>query len=120
MGRSNKSARRRNTRLDRRAKGERRLPPREISRYRVKPEEMVVPDGQCRAWGRRPKARFATEAKARIALDQAQKQRARMGSAHVEKRYYPCPEGGCGGWHLTSREEFDEDTWKARRETGSD
>lgn len=72
-------------------------------------EKMVVPDGQCRMFGAvKPKARFATEEKAAQALRQAQKTRARQGTGHVEKRFYPCPEGGCGGFHLTSREAYDE------------
>lgn len=114
MGRKNSSARRKNRRLDRRPKGERRDKRVEIPRVRV--DDLVLPDGQCRFQSpRRPKASFATEAKAAKALAQAQAQRRRMGSAHVEKRYYPCPEGGCGGFHLTSREAFDEKIWRERR-----
>ncbi len=66
-----------------------------------------MPDGQCSFQGK-PKARFATKEKAAAALKQAQQQRARVGSTHVEKRYFACPEGGCGGFHLTSRESFDD------------
>jgi len=88
---------------------------REVPRIPI--EEMVLPDGQCRfQTPRRPKARFATQGKAERALRQAQQQRIRTGSAYMEKRVYPCPEGGCGGWHLSSREEFDERVWKQRRE----
>lgn len=47
-----------------------------------------------------------TEADANKALAQAQADRARRGSQHVEKRAYACPPGGCGGYHLTSRETF--------------
>lgn len=83
---------------------------------RTKVEDLVLPDGQCSFQSPRfPKARFATEAKAAKALAQAQATRARRGSTHVEKRYYACPEGGCGGYHLTSRDEFDENLWRQRR-----
>lgn len=77
-------------------------------RLRLDPDRIVVPDGQCSFMARRPKARFATEAKAKIALAQAQKNRERMGSGNVERRYYACPEGGCSGYHLTSRSEYEE------------
>lgn len=80
-------------------------------------EEMVLPDGQCTFMTpRKPKARFATEEKAAKALRQAQRLRAAQGSVHVEKRFYACPEGGCGGFHLTSREQFDEDLRKFRHQ----
>jgi hypothetical protein len=83
---------------------------------RVPVEEMVLPDGKCTFQGRaHPKARFGTEAKAAKALAQAQALRRRTGSTHVEKRYYPCPEGGCGGFHLSSRESFDEEAWRNKR-----
>ena len=78
------------------------------SQPRVKVEDLILPDGQCTFQGRRPKARFGTKEKADRALAQAQKQRARVGSGHVEKRVYKCPEGGCGGYHLTSREVYEE------------
>lgn len=79
------------------------------SQPRIPVEDLVMPDGQCGFQSkRRPKARFATEEKAAKALLQAQQQRARVGSGHVEKRYYACPEGGCGGFHLTSRTEYEE------------
>lgn len=109
MGRKNDRVRRKNAngRLPRRARGERpvkvpgptAIPSADLTR-------IILPDGQCRAFGK-VKARFATKEKAAQALKQAQKTRARTGSLHVEKRYYPCPEGGCGGFHLTSREEYD-------------
>lgn len=90
-----------------------------IQAPRVSLGELVLPDGQCMFQARkRPKARFATEESAAKALAQAQAQRARSGSAHVEKRFYPCPEGGCGGFHLTSREEYDTEAWKKRRGEG--
>lgn len=118
MGRKNNAVRRANGRgrLNRRKKGESRIPT-PAPQSRMKVEDIVLPDGQCRfQTPRRPKARFATKEKAAKALAQAQAIRARTGSAHVEKRYYKCPEGGCGGYHLTSREQFDEKIWKTRRE----
>ena len=78
---------------------------------------MVLPDGRCNFMNpARPKARFATKEKADKALVQAQKKRQFSGSGHVEKRVYRCPEGGCEGWHLTSREVFDENLRKRRQE----
>lgn len=114
MGRKNGNVQRKNRRLNRRERGAARSPRPEIERIRL--GDLVVPDGQCLfQTPRRPKASFATQEKAEKALAQAQAQRARIGSAHVEKRIYPCPEGGCGGWHLTSRETFDERIWRERR-----
>jgi hypothetical protein len=79
-------------------------------------DEMILPDGQCRLISRRhPKARFATEEKATLALAQARRKRAATGSTRVEKRVYPCPEGGCGGWHLSARAEFDEELHQGRK-----
>ena len=125
MGRKNNNVRRKNTkgRMDRRERGQ--VPLRPVKQQpRVQIEDLVLPDGQCRfQTKRRPKARFATEEKAQKALVQAQQQRARVGSAHVEKRFYPCPEGGCGGYHLTSRDEYDEGQrerlFKMRQERGT-
>ena len=77
-------------------------------------DRLVMPDGQCTSFGRRPKARFGTEEKAAEALASAQRRHKRVGSGHVEKRYYACPEGGCGGYHLTSRESYDGNSWKGR------
>lgn len=116
MARSNARVRNKNAkgRLNRREHGASR-PVKHLEIPRVKLEDMVMPDGQCESFGR-PKARFGTEAKAAKALKQAQQQRERTGSAHVEKRYYACPEGGCGGFHLTSREAFDEKIWNQRRD----
>lgn len=74
---------------------------------RVKLEDIVLPDGRC---GR--KARFATKDKADAALRQAQHERARRGSTHVEKRYYRCDR--CDGYHLTSREAYDANAWKGQ------
>jgi hypothetical protein len=110
MGRKNDNVRRKNVkgRMDRRERGASPFQPVK-QQPRVPLEELVLPDGMCMfQTKRRPKARFATEEKAQKALRQAQQQRARTGSAHVEKRYYQCPEGGCGGFHLTSREAYDE------------
>ena len=123
MGRSNKAARQRNARgrLDRRPKGERRtieapatrLPP------RTPVDQLVMPDGRCTRNPRKPKDMYLTTEKAQKALDQAQVQRARMHSGHVETRFYHCwdrigtnPDGtakmvGCKGYHLTSRTEYD-------------
>lgn len=113
MGRKNSQVRRANAqgRLARRQKGEGRIN-KQADQRRIRVEEMVLPDGQCEFQSKRPKARFATEARAAKALAQAQRQRARIGSGHVEKRYYACPEGGCGGYHLTSRETFDVKPWQ--------
>lgn len=116
MGRSNKAARGRNVRLDRRAKGERRLVIKDQSIPRTPVDELVLPDGMCMANPRKPKAYFLGEDKAQRALEQAQRARARMGSGHVEKRYYRCdhPVRPCGGFHLTSREDYDASTWKGQ------
>lgn len=111
MGRKNDRVRRSNDRgrLARRQRGER---PIKVTGPTSVPDadlsKIVLPDGQCTVFSIRPKARFATREKAAAALAQAQKVRARQGSLHVEKRFYPCPEGGCGGFHLTSREQYDE------------
>lgn len=115
MGRKNGNVRQSNTR-GRYRQPDFPMPKMQTQQPRVRVEDLVMPDGQCRfQTPRKPKARFATEEKAAKALAQAQRQRARMGSTHVEKRYYPCPEGGCGGYHLSSREEFDEKIWRQRR-----
>lgn len=65
-------------------------------------EEMVVPVGRCYFRSRYGKLRF-TEAEAEKALKQAKRNREVDGKAYAEARYYPCPEGGCGDYHLTSR-----------------
>lgn len=114
MGRKNGNVQRKNRRLDRRDRGAIRPPRADIQRISL--TDLVLPDRQCLFQNpRRPKASFATQEKAERALIQAQQERARRGSAHVEKRVYRCPEGGCGGWHLTSRESFDEGLWQGRR-----
>lgn len=123
MGRSNSAARQRNQRgrLDRRPKGEKRDKAKgqagRIQRLAI--EDTVIPDGMCRRNPRKPKAIFSTEAKASRALEQAQRTRIARGSGYVEKRYYPCleAEGGCGGYHLTSREAYDP-AWKKTRPEG--
>lgn len=104
MGRKNANVGRKNARRDRREKGVPRMKVTEQPRVRV--EELVLPDGQCLVNPRRPKARFETKDKAEKALAQAQRERARRGSTHVEKRVYRCLKGGCDGWHLTSRESY--------------
>lgn len=109
MGRKNRNAAR--ARLSR--KGEGRIPQLPVRRVAI--DELIIPDGQCTFRTRKPKARFSTKAKAETALSQARRQRERIGSGHVEKRVYQCPEGGCGGFHLTSRESYDENAWSARR-----
>lgn len=103
MPRRNKKVRSRRTRREYR--GEQVRTP-DVNIPRVQPTQMVIPDGRCP--GRAGKPRFATEEKAEKALRQAQANRARVGSAWVEKRYYECPVTGCGGYHLSSREAFDE------------
>lgn len=110
MGRSNAAARRRNNRMNRREKG---APRPKTTIPRVAAEDLVIPDGQCLRNPRKPKAKFNTPEKAATALRQAQAQRKRSGAGHMEKRYYPClaEEGGCGGYHLTSRESYDP-LWK--------
>lgn len=115
MARKNSKVRRANDkgRLARRQRGETNRPT--VPAPRVPIEDMVLPDGQCSFQGR-PKARFATKEKAAAALKQAQRMRARTGSGHVEKRYYACPEGGCGGFHLTSREAFDDNIRQFRHQ----
>jgi len=118
VARKNNNVRRSNDkgRNSRRERGESPMPKVKVQ-PRIQIEDLVLPDGQCRfQTPRRPKARFATREKADIALKQAQQQRARIGSGHVEKRVYECPEGGCGGFHLTSRETFDEGIRQRRQE----
>lgn len=105
MGRKNSRVGTRNTsRAAKRALAD--IPKMTRSRYNQPTENLVVPDGQCSFKTRRPKARFGTEEKAKQALAQAQRKREAIGSGNVERRYYACPEGGCGGYHLTSREEY--------------
>jgi hypothetical protein len=114
VARSNQAARQRNARgrLNRREKGQPRLE-RDHRIARVDASDLVIPDGSCLRNPRRPKAKFNTREKAAAALRQAQQQRARLGSGHVERRFYLCEEseGGCGAYHLTSRESY-EPAWK--------
>jgi hypothetical protein len=69
-------------------------------------ETLVVPKGKCYFRSRSGKLIFATETEAQKALRQAQHKRRLQGTTHKEERYYPCPEGGCGGFHLTSRTQY--------------
>lgn len=71
-------------------------------------EEIVIPDGKC-TLHRRQKDRYATEEKAITAARAINKQRRNHPESHKIQRVYPCPEETCGGWHLTSRTEFDEE-----------
>jgi len=110
MARKNSKVRRSNDkgRMARRERGQR--PAKGApAMARVPLEDLVIPDGRCYFQSRKGKAKFATKAKAQTALDQAQRNRARQGTMHVEKRFYECPPGGCGGFHLTSRDEYDEE-----------
>ena len=70
-------------------------------------EQMVIPRGRCFFRSRYGKLIFS-EAEVEKALKQAQRMRAARASGYVESRYYECPEGGCGGFHLTSRETYNE------------
>lgn len=117
MARKNSKVRNNNSkgRMARGERGQRRPHHKFPDQPRVPVEEMIMPDGQCSFQGK-PKARFGTKEKAAAALKQAQQQRRRTGSHHVEKRYFACPEGGCGGFHLTSREQFDDSIRKLRRQ----
>lgn len=69
-------------------------------------ETLVVPKGKCYFRSRNGKLIFATEIDAQKALRQARHKRRLQGTAHQEERFYPCPEGGCGGYHLTSRTHY--------------
>lgn len=68
-------------------------------------EKIVVPKGRCTFRSRHGKLRFSAEDVQR-ALKQAQHNRKVKGSTHAEARYYQCPPGGCGDFHLTSREAY--------------
>lgn len=83
-------------------------PHKQVHGIRIPVEKLIMPSGQCSFQSKRSKAIFATKEIANEALKQAQLKRAKTGSGHVEKRVYACPEGGCGGYHLSSRESFDE------------
>jgi len=69
---------------------------------RVPIEEMVVPVGKCYFRSRHGKLRF-TAGEVDKALAQAKRNREVNGNAYSEERYYECPPGGCGDFHLTSR-----------------
>jgi len=82
------------------------LPPlKRNPKLRVPIEEIVVPKGRCYFRSRYGKLRF-TEAEIEKALRQAQQSRAAKGEVGGEERYYPCPDGGCGDYHLTSRKTY--------------
>lgn len=115
MGRKNGNVRRSNDRGRRARQAAADLPKRPAPQWSPPVETLVLPDGQCTDHGPHRKAWFATEEKAAKALRQAQKKRASQGSGHVEKRYYPCPTKG-SGFHLTSRETFDEGISKFRHQ----
>lgn len=79
--------------------------------------DTVTPQGRCFFKSRKGKLIFATEAIAQKALAQARRKRlAAAGGSQstlttkIEKRVYPCPDGGCGGWHLSSWVEYQERT----------
>jgi hypothetical protein len=72
-------------------------------------ETLIVPKGRCFFRSRKGKLIFTAD-EAQKALKQAQNGRQRAGKAYAESRAYPCPEGGCGGFHLTSRETYVERT----------
>jgi hypothetical protein len=70
-------------------------------------ESLIVPRGKCYRNSRKGKLRFSKD-EAPEALRQAKAKRQRAGSAYCEERAYECKtsEGGCGDWHLTSRQEY--------------
>ena len=70
--------------------------------------KLVLPTGKCYFRSRHGKLIFKTAQQAQSALNQAASKRRYQANGHVEKRFYPCPEGGCGGFHLTSRDEYEE------------
>jgi len=104
MPRKNKS--RRNPQAYRRGKD---APPplKRNPMLKVPLEQMVIPKGRCYFRSRKGKLRF-TEAEVGKALEQARRSREARGLPPdtAAKRYYPCPEGGCGDYHLTSRTEW--------------
>lgn len=69
-------------------------------------DRVVIPAGRCFHKNRKGKLIFVTEEKAYEALRQAKAAKIRQGSGHVPQRVYPCPEGGCGGFHLSSRTQW--------------
>lgn len=116
MGRSNKAVVRKNNSMRRRRpRGDEDyvIPKFDKTVQRVELRDLVIPDGKCYRNPRRPKDVFIQKANAEKALEQAQRQRRRMGSAYVEKRFYECNFGGVAHYHLTSRETFDENRGRA-------
>lgn len=77
-------------------------PKRSPNMQRVPIEEMVVPVGKCYFRSRYGKLRFTKDEVAK-ALRQAKHNREVSGNTYSEERYYECPPGGCGAYHLTSR-----------------
>lgn len=86
---------------------ERAAPP----RVHLPLQNLVVPDGKCPL--RRGKDRYETREKAQAAMRRINQSLALASDSRKIKRVYQCPEETCLGWHLTSREEYDEET--ARR-----
>jgi hypothetical protein len=81
-----------------------------VARRPIPVEKVIIPHGRCHC--RHHKLMFH-EHEVATALSQAQAlRRSRGQEAHMEKRYYHCntEKGGCGAWHLTSR-----DTWTETR-----
>lgn len=70
-------------------------------------ETLVVPNGRCFRNSRKGKLRFTKDVVEK-ALRQAQASRKARGTTYAENRYYEClvAEGGCGDFHLTSRETY--------------
>lgn len=106
MGRKNKNVRRSNDRKRLHREKTAALPKRD-RHARVDVERMVTPAGKCYFQTWNGLDIYPTPAIARRALEQVQAQRRFSGSGRIEKRFFECPEGGCGGYHLTSREEYD-------------
>lgn len=71
-------------------------------------DSMIIPDGKC-TLHRRQKDRYDTKAKAKEAMAQINHQRKNFPDSRKIKRVYLCPAETCGGWHLTSREAYDEE-----------
>jgi hypothetical protein len=88
--------------------------PRALRGVSAKPvpiDKMVLPKGRCFFRSKKGKLIFSTKADAEKALVQAKANRKRQtANGHVECRFYECPEGGCGGFHLTSREQYEDRT----------
>jgi len=106
MARKNSNVRRSNDRRRLARQAAEALPRVKVGQSRLRVDELIIPDGRCEDHGWKPRPYFNTEAKAAKVLEQAQRQRAGIGSGHVEKRYYECPTHPGERWHLTSREEY--------------